>query len=511
MFNRKELKKVAKKNIKHHYLRNVVFVFICTILLSSNFSNNDTVFEINYMPSLEETIEEINNETTNEIDKSKEHNKYYDGVLAVFFNETTSSGSLTFGILNGFNELIFKGALETAIIIILSNIVVFVFKTLFIDVILIGKKRYFLEQRRYRNTKIDKLLFSYKVKKTFKHAYILFIRSLYQILWSLTIVGGFIKYYEYKFIPYILAENPNITKKEAFRLSKELAFGEKLNLFKVDMSLIGWSLLEILTFRLSGIFYSNIYTESLYAEIYMDLSRKKKDSLSLGNLLNDELLEIKEPKEDSYPEGKYIRNLGRTKKWLKTDYNQKYLLQTYILFFFTFSCIGWLWEVFHHLINHGVFVNRGTLHGPWLQIYGFGGVAILVLLKKFRDKPFRLFTLSFILCGIIEYVTAWYLETFNHLKYWDYTGYFLNLHGRICLEGLLLFAIGGMVATYVIAPLLNNFYKKINPNIKTVLCIILITLFTIDFIYSSLVPNTGKGISKVALVEEYNNNYVKLI
>ena len=136
------------------------------------------------------------------------------------------------------------------------------------------------------------------------------------------------------------------------------------------------------------------------------------------------------------------------------------------------------------------------MHGPWLPIYGWGGVLILFLLKKYRDKPFKLFISSTILCGIIEYITAWYLETFNNLKYWDYTGYFLNLHGRICLEGLLLFGIGGCGFVYLLAPLLDNLYKKIKPKIKTILCIILILLFSIDFIYSSIVPNTGKGISQ---------------
>ena len=498
MFNRKELKNNAKSNIKHHYFRNVVFIFICSILLSTTIYNNSNLFEINYTP----TIEQIEN--IQEIEK-KQNKKYYDGVLAVFFNETSSSGSLTYGILNGINAIIFKGKVEAIIIILLSNLILFTFKTLFIDVITISKSRYFLEQRRYRKTKLDRIFYPYKVKRTLRLAYILFIRRLYQLLWSLTIIGGIIKYYEYKFIPYILAENPSITKKEAFKLSKELAHQEKLNLFKVDMSFIGWGLLELLTLGVSGIFYSKIYYESLSAEIYMKLSRIKKETLTNGTLLNDELLEIENPINEEYPEEKYLKKLDKRKKWLKADYNQNYTVQTYILFFFTFSSIGWIWEVFHHLINHGVFVNRGTMHGPWLQIYGFGSISILILLKKFRKKPFIHFTLSFLLCGTMEYITAWYLETFSHLKYWDYTGYFLNIQGRICLEGLLFFALGGALITYVLAPILNNFYKKIKPNIKTILCIILIILFTIDFIYSSLVPNTGKGISKVAIVANIEN------
>ena len=77
------------------------------------------------------------------------------------------------------------------------------------------------------------------------------------------------------------------------------------------------------------------------------------------------------------------------------DYN----IWSLILMFFIFSCIGWLWEVSLHLITDGVFVNRGAMHGPWLPIYGSGGILILTLLKKFRDKPYLCFILIFVLCG----------------------------------------------------------------------------------------------------------------
>ena len=73
---------------------------------------------------------------------------------------------------------------------------------------------------------------------------------------------------------------------------------------------------------------------------------------------------------------------------------------------------------------------------------------------------------------------------------------FLNINGRVCLEGLLFFAIGGLGFTYLLAPLLDELYKKIKPNIKKFMCIILVVLFTIDVAYSSVYPNKGEGISE---------------
>ena len=512
--NRKEIKKEARTNIKNKYFRNVIIVFICACFLSSGF--NYTTKNILQVETPKKEINEILNNTkiTNseiidqilektEIEKDlnkKYEKKFTNGVLSTFFNEITKSGSLIFGILNGINKLIFEEKVGIGVIIITGNIILLIFTILCLKTLEVGKKRYFLEKRKYLDTKIDKLLYTYKIKRNLHIAYILFIKNIYEILWSLTIIGGIIKHYEYKMIPYILAENPSITKKEAFKLSKEMTNNNKWNLFKIDISMLGWSILKTLTINLSGIFYSDIYIEAIYAEIYINLRNenieKNKDKF------NDKYLDIEEAVEESYPIEKYNIKTRAKAKWLELDYNKKYTLETYILFFITFAFIGWCWEVIYHLIGHGVFVNRGTQYGPWLPIYGWGGVLIIALLKKFRDNPFKLFIASFILCGIIEYGTAWYLETFKSLKYWDYTGFFLNIHGRICLEGLLLFGIGGCGFVYILAPLLDDLYKKIKPKIKTILCITLIIIFSIDFVYSCINPNTGNGITEEFISEK---------
>ena len=82
------------------------------------------------------------------------------------------------------------------------------------------------------------------------------------------------------------------------------------------------------------------------------------------------------------------------------------------------------------------------------------------------------------------------------MRYWNYSGYFINIKGRVCLEGLIVFGLGGVGFTYIFAPVLDNFYKKINDNFKKVLCTILISVFLVDLFISNFVyPNTGKGIS----------------
>ena len=94
------------------------------------------------------------------------------------------------------------------------------------------------------------------------------------------------------------------------------------------------------------------------------------------------------------------------------------------------------------------------LYGPWLPIYGSGGIMILLLLKKLRTNPVKEFFSAVLLCGIIEYMTSWYLEITNDgMKWWDYSGYLLNLNGRVCAEGLIVFGIGAMFTVYFAAPM----------------------------------------------------------
>lgn len=103
----------------------------------------------------------------------------------------------------------------------------------------------------------------------------LFFKGLYQWLWSLLfIIPGIVKGYEYRMIPYILAENPQITTEEAFLLSKEMMTGEKWNAFVLDLSFLGWIILSIFTCGILAVFYVNPYVFLTDAHLYETLKRK---------------------------------------------------------------------------------------------------------------------------------------------------------------------------------------------------------------------------------------------
>lgn len=98
----------------------------------------------------------------------------------------------------------------------------------------------------------------------------LFLRNLYTFLWALLfVIPGIIKSLSYAMTPFIMAENPAMTAKEAIDLSRERMEGHKWELFCLSLSFIGWNLLSALTLGIGSVFL-NPYMNAAYAAFYRD-------------------------------------------------------------------------------------------------------------------------------------------------------------------------------------------------------------------------------------------------
>ena len=147
--------------------------------------------------------------------------------------------------------------------------------------------------------------------------------------------------------------------------------------------------------------------------------------------------------------------------------------------------------------------TRGVLHGPWIPIYGTGCILVLVLLKKLRGNPVLHFFATVLLCGCVEYFTGYFLEmTHGGQKWWDYSGYYLNLQGRVCFEGLLVFGIGGCLVIYLIAPIVDQMLSAVPVKVLAPVVAVLMCVFMVDNVYSSRHPNMGEGVTDIAMLEE---------
>ncbi|MBP3870109.1 MAG: DUF975 family protein [Faecalicoccus sp.] len=102
-----------------------------------------------------------------------------------------------------------------------------------------------------------------------------FLRDLFIALWSiLLVIPGIMKAYSYRMVPYILAENPDISPREALNRSSAMMNGYKMEAFMFDLSFIGWYLLAAVTLGLAGILYGNPYRYASDAELYKELRNR---------------------------------------------------------------------------------------------------------------------------------------------------------------------------------------------------------------------------------------------
>lgn len=172
--------------------------------------------------------------------------------------------------------------------------------------------------------------------------------------------------------------------------------------------------------------------------------------------------------------------------------------------FIIFAIIGWVYEELYYIFCIFKLTNCGTMIGPWLPIYGSAGLLIYLISKKINKNPIKMFAITFVLSGIIEYCTSYYLEKVYHMRWWDYSEFAFNLNGRICLLGLLVFSLLGVFVMMVILPFTEKIYNKMNVKLRRILIYSLFILFSIDFIYSTFHPN----INNAKPIKEKNNKAV---
>lgn len=97
--------------------------------------------------------------------------------------------------------------------------------------------------------------------------------TLFTFLWTLLlIVPGIIKSFAYSMAGFIMAENPEISAKEAMEVSQEMMRGNKWRLFCLSFSFFGWNILACLTLGI-GYLWLNPYMNAAMASFYDDISR----------------------------------------------------------------------------------------------------------------------------------------------------------------------------------------------------------------------------------------------
>lgn len=147
--------------------------------------------------------------------------------------------------------------------------------------VIVGKNRYFMEHRAF-GSRFERLFWAFKSGRYMNVVKIMFWKEVKTFLWSLLfVIPGIIKSYEYCMVPYILAENPQISCERAFELSRKMTKGEKWKIFVLDLSFIGWRILGVLCCCVGQVFVEPYY-EATFAELYQ-IMREKAHGLGFSD------------------------------------------------------------------------------------------------------------------------------------------------------------------------------------------------------------------------------------
>lgn len=170
----------------------------------------------------------------------------------------------------------------------------------------------------------------------------------------------------------------------------------------------------------------------------------------------------------------------------------------YFLLFIIYAFIGWCLEVIYCYYHTGKIINRGFLIGPYCPIYGVGCVLIIILLKRYSSDVLALFIMSIVICSVLEYLTSYILEKLFKTRWWNYSNRKFNINGRICLETMIPFGVGGVIIMKVVNPFIVGLLNKLNDNMLFIVGVVILILFLADNIISfSVVSKIKVSASKL--------------
>lgn len=251
MWNRAELKDRAKIAFKRNYWRCVLISFILLLFTGGTVNSARSTDHADDIVS--DYVDDDYFDNDFDIDTDMGITGH---ITSVFRGRNVGSF-----IVSSIATIILSG-----IIIAILLLGIFVFQPLEV-----GGCRFFIENA-YEMPRGEKILFAFKSGHYGKMVLTLFLRGLYIFLWTLLlVVPGIIKSYEYRMIPYLLADCPEMSREDAFRISKEMMQGQKMEAFILDLSFIGWHLLSAVTCGILEVFYVAPYANATNAELFLTL------------------------------------------------------------------------------------------------------------------------------------------------------------------------------------------------------------------------------------------------
>ncbi|MBE6039127.1 MAG: hypothetical protein E7218_08045 [Anaerofustis stercorihominis] len=155
-----------------------------------------------------------------------------------------------------------------------------------------------------------------------------------------------------------------------------------------------------------------------------------------------------------------------------------------LLRFFTYCFFGWMWESTYVSVKDRKMTNRGFLRGPWIPIYGFGAMTVLIATGFVRNNVFLVFIVGSLAASVLEYVTGVIMEKIFKVRYWDYSSQPMNLNGHICLKCSIVWGVFSVLIVNFIDPFVSRIIAFVPYKYAGFIATGLLALFVVDIVFS---------------------------
>ena len=182
----------------------------------------------------------------------------------------------------------------------------------------------------------------------------------------------------------------------------------------------------------------------------------------------------------------------RYKDYLEKNhsFDKKTMLGIFCMIIVIGGVFGFLYEYLFYFFNGGMkeFYYRGGNFLPWINIYATGSVMIYILTYKYRKNPLKVFLISVISTGLLEYFSGLGIYIIGDgLRYWDYNTEILNfgnINGFICLRSVMFFGLSSLLLMYIIIPFCFHVASKSNKKVFLIVTISICSIFLADEFYN---------------------------
>lgn len=158
-----------------------------------------------------------------------------------------------------------------------------------------------------------------------------------------------------------------------------------------------------------------------------------------------------------------------------------YSIIQWLFFFYFYSFCGWCFESTYVSIRTKKLTNRGFMRGPFLPLYGSGGLMMLVASAPFRSNIVLTYVAGVIGATMLEYVTGVAMEKLFKVRYWDYSKRKFNFQGQICLSSSLAWGFLTIAMTHFVHEPVEKLVLAIPNNILTSITVCLSFVLAGDF------------------------------